>query len=518
MGYKDRRSGAKKSPEPLVESSTPITQALRHSRSVAAIATDASGSTLWCSQGFTSLSGYEEAELIGRKPEKVLPSPNGDPLATEVLERHLAAHESVSMEMLNRRKDGTEYWGRVEVTPCHSIEGAVVGHLWLLHDGSADQARQHQQNDVFKDRLLSAFSHEVRTPLNALCNLVDLMANSPDREAQLIEWASQSTKALRSLVDNVLDMARISTRGVEPRPAPGSVAALLKSLSAILSAYPRKPGVTLSVEADPDIPEVCFDEHLLLRTLLNLSSNALKFTDQGQVDVRVTRGRQVADPHRELLVFSVSDTGDGISPQDQARLFRPFEQVGKHQPGLQRGSGLGLALCSEMVRAMGSQIQVRSAVGAGSCFSFELLLSRSESMPVPDGPAAPGIEGMRVLVVDDNPLGLAVAQRQLTRLGAVVCTATSGHEALEMLRVNERPDAVLMDLQMPDLDGYQATRLLRELPGCLQLPVLALSAAGSQEDRKRAENASMSAFVTKPFRTDDLALALLGCTRRPPRI
>lgn len=490
----------------------PFDTALRHSRDVAVVFTDERGRVVWANPASEALSGYSVTEMAGRKPGEVLQTPRTDPAEVARLSRHLRAGSAVVCELLNRHKNGQEYWVRLQVLPARTREGRLLGYVGLQTDVTAEVRRRRSQEQA-RDQLIATFSHELRTPLNALVNLLDLLQHSPlnPQQAQWLQHGIEASGALRDLVHTVLESSR--NQHFEQRRAPSRVRVqdVIRQLGVLAAGYRRPGAVQVHFNCPPELPPVLLRGDLLLRVLMNLLSNALKYTAEGSVTVRVEWDKADRDELTQTLRFSVTDTGIGIPEDQQQRILQPYETLKSSATLPVESTGLGLALCEQMLQHLGSRLAVYSVPGIGSCFSFELLC---RSAPTPQAAEtarlAPRLDGLRVLVVDDDPVNRLVAQAQLQRLGAAVQTCAEAGSALETLR-RFGPGhwhAVLMDLQMPGIDGIEATRLMLREHGFEQQPIFALSGEVEPEVVEQALRAGMQGFIEKPFDAAALAARL----------
>ena len=396
------------------------------------------------------------------------------------------------------------------------------------------RAAQHaaEKASVAKSRFLATMSHEVRTPLNGVLGLADLLERTAldPRQRRHLRLLRQSGENLREIVDDVLDFSKIESEQMEIVTTALEPRRLVEELLELWLPRARAVGLELRLVAAPDLPTRVLGDPLRIRQVLNnFVGNALKFTESGHVELRIgleDRGTLVAGrPVR--IRFAVRDTGIGIAPEAVDRIFDAFTQADDSYSRRYGGSGLGLAICRRLVTLMGGLIGVDSTPGAGTTFWFSLPMSVVSVSTAPSALAAPAappsdastlleepdtgrLEG-RVLMVEDNPVNRAVCGAMLERFGLAYEEAEDGVEALE--RATDREfDLVLMDCQMPRLDGLDATRQLRQREirarNGSRLPIVALTANAFDEDRERAIEAGMDAFLAKPVRLADLHAAL----------
>ena len=351
-----------------------------------------------------------------------------------------------------------------------------------------------------KERFLATISHELRTPLNGILGASELMKHRAEGD-ELVGMVSSSADLLLTLVNDILDYSRMAADAVRLEALPVAVAPLLAEVTAPLVLLAQRKGVRLTTSHDVSLPAwVVSDPTRLRQVLLNLTSNAVKFTDDGEITVRTA----LAGEGRWSLV--VADTGLGISAAAQASLFEPFVQADVSTTRQHGGTGLGLAIVARIVGLMGGQVTVDSAPGRGSTFTVTLPLVPAEPpAPIPPPPAADTpLRALRVLVVDDHPINRLVASRHLAVAGHHVGEAADGEQALALLQSADW-DMILMDCQMPVCDGYDATRAIRRLPPPLgEVIVIGLSANAMAGDRQRAIEAGMDDYLTKPIRPDVL--------------
>ncbi|WP_193615086.1 ATP-binding protein [Nocardioides lijunqiniae] len=375
-----------------------------------------------------------------------------------------------------------------------------------------------------KSEFLATMSHEIRTPLNGVIGLNDLLRRTRlDEEQQRLAAGVQvASQALLSVINDVLDFSKIEAGRLELEQRDFEVRPLLEQVESVLGESARSKGVRLDIRCEPEVPlALCGDQTRLAQVLSNLLSNAVKFTDAGSVTA--TAGAHTQGDRTQLRI-EVRDTGIGIAPDEVPGLFAPFTQADSSTTRLYGGTGLGLAISKEIVEALGGEISFSPNVPQGSVFTFtawlsNVLIGTPETTPLV-GPMAPAVanpHGRRVLVVEDNEVNQMVAAGLLEAMGYAVEVAGDGVQALEVLELQDF-DAVLMDVQMPIMDGYTATRTLRgrEEAGH-RVPVIAMTAAAIDGERDRCLDAGMDDFLTKPVDPAALAQTLLRWTGGVPQ-
>jgi CheY-like chemotaxis protein/nitrogen-specific signal transduction histidine kinase len=375
-------------------------------------------------------------------------------------------------------------------------------------DRALQAAKEHAEAaNQAKSRYVAGMAHELRTPLTSILGYAQLLFKRDDLPASAREHMAtvlQSGEHMQSLIDELLDLARIEAGRLRLDPAPLRFPEFLEALARMVEPQARAKGLGFALHTHGRLPRwVRADAKRLRQILINLLSNAIRFTDQGQVTLRV-------DCQSDVVRFDISDTGIGIAPQDQERIFMPFERGSAGRRASSVGTGLGLSITRMLTVLMGGDLGLRSGPG-GSTFSVRLYLSEVQP-PAED--AAPRLHAERVisgyrgprrtlLVVDDQPIHRQLQAGLLIPLGFIVREAASGRECLEIV-AETLPDAVLLDLSMDDLSGWETARLLRERHPARELPIVIVSADLFENQPERLLAADCQAFVAKPVRESEL--------------
>jgi signal transduction histidine kinase/CheY-like chemotaxis protein len=374
--------------------------------------------------------------------------------------------------------------------------------------------------DLAKSELLANVSHELRTPLTAILGTADLLRGEKidGRLREMVETVNISAETLLALVDDLLDFSRMDQGHFTLQPSAFRLADLLEEVLRLIRPRAAQKGLDLHLAAPPELPAALSgDRERLRQVLLNLMSNAVKYTEAGSVTLTVRPEGEPGETFGETVTlrFAVRDTGVGIAPEDRERIFQPFRQADSSASRRQGGTGLGLTICRRLVGLMGGSLGVESALGVGSTFWFRVPVETA-APPAADASRGPGAalqparprHALRILVVDDNETNRWVLCQMLETLGYSFREVAGGEAALAALD-EERFDAVLMDCQMPDLDGYATTRRMRmrEVPG-RRTVVLAVTAHALAGEREKCLAAGMDDYLAKPFRREELGARL----------
>ncbi len=510
--------------------------------------TDCQGRIEYVNQSFERITGYRSADAMGRHPSFLGCDSNPEESITG-LWATLRGGESWHGELMNRRADGSRYAALLTAVPLRQSDGRIGNYL-QLHDDISEQKRLAAELALHRDHLeeqvasrtaelavarqqadaanqaksafLANMSHEIRTPMNAIIGMNELLRRDPatPEQAQRMGQIAQASQHLLALINDILDLSKIEAGKVLLEDLPFQLSALLDNVASISGEAARNKGLVIQTDTDSVPMWLRGDPTRLRQALLNYAGNAVKFTARGKI---VLRAQLLDDTADGLQVrFEVEDSGAGIAADTLPLLFSDFEQADASTTRQHGGTGLGLAITRRLARLMGGEAGVQSQLGVGSTFWFTARLQRCPDQGVlgaaatvlgetPD--AATQLRqrhsGARVLLAEDNEVNRELALIWLEELNMSVDVAVDGCEAVALAQAGTY-DLVLMDMQMPQMDGLQATRAIRALPGWQGTPILAMTANAFDDNRHLCEAAGMNDFVTKPVQLAQLHGKLLA--------
>jgi PAS domain S-box-containing protein len=468
----------------------------------------------WVNPGFTALSGYTLDEARGRLPGAFLQGPATDQQTVAEMQRAAAAGSTYQGEIVNYTKDGRPYWVDVEAQPlldrAGKLRGFMVIELDITERKETEQVLIAAREEAIeasrvKSRFLANMSHEIRTPMNGLLGMTAVLLESsltPEQREQL-ELVESSGRHLLSILNDILDISKIEAGRTELEEIPFSPAAEMEEIRRLFLVRAQEKGLEFKLSVAPDVPPAVLGDPGRVRQLItNLVGNAIKFTEKGRVMIGLGSSRGV-------LQIVVEDTGIGIPASRLSSVFDAFAQVDSSTTRRFGGTGLGLTICRDLVNLMNGRIWAESIEGKGSTFRVALPLPsvspqgvrlpdprRSAIMPAF---AAEDVAGKRVLVGEDNPVNARLVELLLTKRRIVSSFAEDGAATLALATAEEF-DLILMDVQMPEMDGLEATRRLRAQGS--KVPIIALTANAMAGDAERCLAAGCTAYLSKPLAID----------------
>jgi PAS domain S-box-containing protein len=503
---------------------------------------------MYHSPRMSGMLGYTEQELPSNREawEVIMHPDDRERIWPRVLEHLYNPGDDYRFTMRLRHRDGSWHWILSRGQASRDENGCAIRFTGthmdvterVLAEAELTRHRDHLEELVeertaalsiakeaaesasrAKSTLLANMSHELRTPMNAIMGMTNLALRraTDSRQVDQLNKVTAASRHLLGVINDILDISRIEADRLTLEQIDFQLGEVLENLRSLISQTTNDKGLQLSIEIPDELSDktLCGDPLRLGQILINLAGNAAKFTTAGFVAVRV--GSVEETPDELLLRCEVQDSGIGIAPEDQTRLFTAFEQADGSMTRKYGGSGLGLAICKRLAQFMGGNIGVDSQPGVGSTFWFTARLQKST------GNAAPSSElrtstaeerlqrhycGARVLLVEDEPVNQEVSRGLLEEAGLRVDLAEDGMRAVEKARSFDY-DLILMDMQMPRMNGLEATRAIRAIPGHEWTPILGMTANAFEEDRQRCLQAGMNDHIGKPVDPDHLFEMLL---------
>ncbi|WP_442511989.1 PAS domain S-box protein [Novipirellula sp. SH528] len=488
----------------------------------------------WVNEAFTQMSEYAAADAVGRRPGDFLIGRDTDPETTRTIRQKISDRESIAVEIYNYKKSGEGHWIDLKIDPVFDEAGELCNFIATQIDIS--QRRENQQALVAakveaerassaKSEFLASMSHELRTPLNGVIGMTELLADSPldDRQRRFVSACQSSGKVLLELISDVLDFSKIEAGRMELDHHPFDLRQLFDDVLQSMPLRLEDRDIKLNSSLDPQaMVQVTGDSHRLRQVLVNLLSNAIKFTEHGEINLKAEPQERTDDS--VTLLFSISDTGIGIPADRVDRLFHSFSQVDSSVSRKYGGSGLGLSISKAIVEKMGGKIGVESREGVGSRFWFtakfglsvDAIPSPKDIGPLPKQAKSSDLKMLdtRILLAEDNKINQLFTREMLLRFGWKCDVVENGVEVLEALQ-KKTYDIVLMDCQMPIMDGFVTTKRIRKRESEKRmdshLVIVALTANAIQGDRERCLDAGMDEYLAKPFDPTQLRATIEAC-------
>lgn len=471
---------------------------------------------IWVNSAFEDMLGYTCDDLIGNYIRPLITGEETDRRVIEVMDKALAENRPFNVDLLSYRKDRTPVWLHISHNPILNEDGSLERSVEIITDINERKIAEQEliktreeavQLGKAKEQLLSVMSHEIRTPLNAVIGMTHLLIDDNPSPSQLenLNILKFSAENLLTLINDILDFTKIETGNMVLEKIDVNLKELVSYTLSSFQFKAVEKGIIIKSEIDYRIPELVKGDHTrLYQILINLLGNAVKFTSEGEIKLKLDLVEETKDTVD--VRFEVSDTGIGIPEDKIDAIFDAFTQAGSDTARKFGGTGLGLAITKSLLKLLDADIAVESVLGQGTKFSFiirfESSMPTSGAMPVSN--TKPQLSSV-ILIVDDNQINRLLANKVLTKWGATTDYAEDGHEAVEKVRSN-RYDLVLMDIHMPVMDGLEAAKMIRSIDGDYfrDLPIVALTASILSNDLNKIYEAGMNDFVLKPFTPDSL--------------
>ena len=471
---------------------------------------------VFINQALTDMTGYTFSDIVN-SPPGVLFGLQNDLEALAAMRAALRKNEATVFHLQTCRKDGTTFWGEWRLCPVTDKNGRMTHYVCLLADITGLRQTQEdllhakevaEKASQVKSNFLATMSHEIRTPINGLLGILNLLNETPlnAQQSTYLCIALTSGRALSEIINDILDYSKIEAGKLTIVTRPFSLRDLLQDVVNLTQPATLEKNLDLAFDIPITVSDyVASDAGRIRQMLLNLVSNAIKFTEKGSVTIHV---RQTTPPNEEGVItlrFEIVDTGCGISPENQASLFKDFSQVESTLNRSHGGTGLGLAITKRLATMLGGEVGLESSIGGGSTFWFAIpatiaAVPNDEAAAIqPASTDAVSPADKAILLVEDNVTNQIVANSYLEKLGYHADLAATGQEAIAKTKARIY-DLILMDISMPEMDGMEATRRIRALNGwAAAVPIVALTAHVLPEDRERCLAAGMNDFLSKPI-------------------
>jgi PAS domain S-box-containing protein len=429
---------------------------------------------------FERMTGYSEVEVLGKTP-RLLQGPDTNHVELARIKAAMVSGLSVRSELLNYTKDQLPYWIEVDISPIKSAVGDITHFVAVERDITERRAKDSalrdavlraEQASASKGQFLANMSHEIRTPMNAIIGMLSLLHHT-DLTPQQLDYADKSQNAAHSLlglINDILDFSKVEAGKMTLDPQPFRLDKLMRDLAVILSTNVGTKGIEVLYDIDQNVPPVLMGDAMRLQQIfINLGGNAVKFTTQGQVVIAVRVA--LLGQNSVALQFSVKDSGIGIAPENQARIFAGFSQAEASTTRKFGGTGLGLAISKRMIEIMGGELTLSSALGEGSTFSFTLELPLVEEVPLElQMQSRLSVEPRRVLVIDDNPVACGLTARMSQSWNWPTDAVHSGEDALDLIKTRSIAgafpfDVIYVDWHMAGIDGWETAGRAQWFPG-----------------------------------------------------
>lgn len=478
------------------------------------VESDAKGIIRGVNQSICEMSGYTEAELLGAPIASIFT--DGDTTAHDTQWKARRRGAATTYDVAIKNKRGEARWWHVSAAPLYDDANRFAGSIGVQLDITQQKRLEEQlrnakhdaeQSAHAKESFLANISHEIRTPMNAIMGIGKLMRKMPldDQQQRYLDAIQTATENLLVIINDVLDFSKIEAGKLSIERIGFSLDDLVRHALYVMRHKAEEKGLSLQYAADPALaPILLGDPYRINQILLNLLSNAIKFTDKGGVEIRIQVAKHTDAAQR--LCLKVTDTGIGMSEEYRRQLFDKFTQEDETVTRKFGGTGLGMSISRQLIELMGGHMEVESTKGIGSSFSVfvDLPVGTPADMPRKEDHIihTNGLKGKRLLLVEDNEMNRLVAVNMLLPYGAHITEAEHGQAALNLL-AKDKFDLILMDLQMPVMDGIEATIRIRETIG-EQIPIIALTANAQRGEQQRCYDAGMNDYIIKPFEEEHI--------------
>lgn len=488
--------------------------------------TNATGTIFWANEGFSRLTGYSQEDIIGSTPISLCKGPLSNKESLKEMLRLFYAGENFTTEVIHYKKDGSYFWGRVKGQSVLDEKRNVIQYFAMIEDIS-EQKRMEldlieakdeaEDSSRAKEAFLANMSHEIRTPMNAILGMCGQLKKTVLNEKQrfYLETVNSAAKDLLVVINDILDITKIEAGKLALETIGFRMKDVLTRVTRVMLYKAEEKGIQLSFSLDESVaPVLVGDPYRLNQVLLNLVGNAIKFTPRGSVVIECVASGPLNVGDSQCVRINVKDTGIGMDQHFMDRLFDKFSQEDRSVTRKYGGTGLGMSISKQLVELMNGSIQVKSRKGEGTEMILTIPFIRGQEKDIKQDEevvADPTIfGGKKILLVEDNEMNRLIAVTVLTNYGAVIEEVVNGAEALTALKRGGH-DLVLMDVQMPVMDGLEATQKIRMEMG-LSIPVIAFTANAIKGEIDKCFAVGMNDYISKPFEEDKLIRTIMHWT------
>lgn len=488
------------------------------------------GNVEWVNDGFTRITGYTSEEILGKTPSSLLLGPNSNMETIAYARKKQEEKEPYYIEILNYHKSGRPFWISIVNTPVKEENELKGKHIEIVNDITEKKKTEFrlvhakdmaEQSAKVKEQFLANMSHEIRTPMNSIIGFTELLMRSKLNSDQQdsVSAIRQAGDNLTVIINDILDFSKIEAGKLNIEHTLFSFPEVIKTVKSLFALKAKQKNIKLIFNIDHKIPEALIGDSVRLdQVLINLVSNAMKFTSKGWIEVSAEL-KSIAE-NRCIIQFKVEDTGIGIPKDKLEMVFQSFTQASSDTTRKYGGTGLGLSIVDQLVKLMGGTLSLKSNEGTGTLFSFTLEFEKAsdEDIVLINKVIAPAenvdLNGMKILLCEDNEMNQRLVQKILHKQwNADLDIAPNGKEGFELFKQNEY-SIILMDMQMPEMDGFETTRRIRKYRDAkkAQVPIMAMTADALVEERKKCFEAGMNDYLSKPFKQGELLHKILTLT------
>ena len=488
------------------------------------------GNVEWVNDGFTRITGYTSEEILGKTPSSLLLGPNSNMETIAYARKKQEEKEPYYIEILNYHKSGRPFWISIVNTPVKEENELKGKHIEIVNDITEKKKTEFrlvhaknmaEQSAKVKEQFLANMSHEIRTPMNSIIGFTELLMRSKLNSDQQdsVNAIRQAGDNLTVIINDILDFSKIEAGKLNIEHTLFSFPEVIKTVKSLFALKAKQKNVKLIFNIDHKIPEALIGDAVRLdQVLINLVSNAMKFTSKGWIEVSAEL-KSIAE-NRCIIQFKVEDTGIGIPKDKLEMVFQSFTQASSDTTRKYGGTGLGLSIVDQLVKLMGGTLSLKSNEGTGTLFSFTLEFEKAsdEDIVLINKVIAPAenvdLNGMKILLCEDNEMNQRLVDKIIRKQWkADLDIAPNGKAGFELFKQNEY-SIILMDMQMPEMDGFETTRRIRKYRDAkkAQVPIMAMTADALVEERKKCFEAGMNDYLSKPFKQGELLHKILTLT------